>query len=1066
MPADPRRVKELFNAAVELAELADRAAFLDRECRGDRELRARLDDLIAAYNRPAGALESPLAANPSGFVAGAANPTAARSPLPVREDDQTVSIQRETPPPASLIDTIIAGRYKLRQEIGEGGMGSVFLAEQTQPVKRQVALKLIKPGMDSRAVLARFESERQALALMDHPHIAKVLDAGTTEEARPFFVMKLVKGIPLTDYCDQHRLGLPERLTLFRQICSAVQHAHQKGIIHRDLKPTNILVESHDGLPVPKVIDFGLAKATSGLQLTERSLFTAFGSVAGTPLYMAPEQAVFNALDVDTRADVYALGVILYELLTGSTPIRRETFRQAAIDEMLRLIRELEPPTPSSRISTSDTLPSIAATRQIEPAGLGRFVRGDLDWIVMKALAKERNRRYESATALAQDLERFTNHEPVSAGPPTAAYRFRKFARRHRAALATAAGFALLLIAATAMSAGLAVWANRERVRAMTAEQAARDQQARAQDREKLAIDAVRRYGDVVRETPELKNDAAFARLRGTLLKEPQAFFQKLRNRLQADQETSPESLSRLALANFDLGKLTDEIGHKQDALRAFEESLVIRRELAREHPIDTDFQTGPADSLHRVAVIHMQAGRPAEARQLLDEAAAIGERLARENPSATGIKRDLAGAYLNIGVLQKDAGRTDEAIESYERSRAMWERLAREDPSSVELRAGLAMCLNNIGYLQLGTGRTAEALKSHEQAREIREQLTREAPSASSFQNDLAFSFENLSEVYNAMGQGAKALSCCKQALDIRERLAHDEPSVTAFRKDLARSHNNLGNLQTATGQIARALESYERAVAIQKRLVSEQPTFIEFQSTLAAYDYSIAMRQQDLGRTAEALESHERVRAIRERLARENPSIIQFQSELAYSHNNIAVLKQAMGRPAEAIQSYARGQAILEPLARANPSNSEFPRYPAGSHMNVGGLHITAGRPAESVASFERARAIQEKLAREHPDAPDFASELGGTYHNLAVIALGRRQFDEARAITTRAIEWQRKAVAANPSNPSFRKHLMNHLQNLILADEGLGRAADADATRRELAELAGGDQAKRAR
>ena len=300
-------------------------------------------------------------------------------------------------------------------------MGSVYLAEQTQPVKRQVALKLIKPGMDSRTVLARFESERQALALMDHPNIARVLDAGTTDSGRPFFVMELVKGIPLTDYCDQHRLGLPERLTLFRQICSAVQHAHQKGIIHRDLKPTNILVESHDGHPVPKVIDFGLAKATSGLQLSEHSLYTAFGTVAGTPLYMAPEQASFNALDVDTRADIYALGVILYELLTGSTPIQRETFKQAALDEMLRVIREVEPPTPSSRISTSEALPSIAATRQTEPARLGRFVRGDLDWIVMKALAKERQRRYESAIALAQDVERFMNHEPVSAGPPTAA---------------------------------------------------------------------------------------------------------------------------------------------------------------------------------------------------------------------------------------------------------------------------------------------------------------------------------------------------------------------------------------------------------------------------------------------------------------------------------------------------------------------------------------------------------------------------------------------------------------------------------------------------------------------
>ena len=300
--------------------------------------------------------------------------------------------------------------------------------------------------MDSRTVLARFESERQALALMDHPHIAKVLDAGTTEHGRPFFVMELVKGIPLTDYCDRHQLDLPARLALFRQICSAVQHAHQKGIIHRDLKPTNILVESHDGKPVPKVIDFGLAKATSGMQLSEHSLFTAFGSVAGTPLYMAPEQASFNALDVDTRADIYALGVILYELLTGSTPIQRDTLRRAALDEMLRVIREDEPPTPSSRISTSEGLPSLAANRHVEPARLSRLVRGDLDWIVMKALAKERDRRYDSAIGLANDVERFLNHEPVTAGPPTAAYRMRKFVRRNRGRVVAAALVLLALV--------------------------------------------------------------------------------------------------------------------------------------------------------------------------------------------------------------------------------------------------------------------------------------------------------------------------------------------------------------------------------------------------------------------------------------------------------------------------------------------------------------------------------------------------------------------------------------------------------------------------------------------
>ena len=454
MAIDTVRAKALFLAAIERTDPDDRRAFLEREVGDDDELRGRLTDLLAAHDRLHGPIDQALVARPTATVEATQHASTAAAPGETRAEEVRRSDRHAVRPMPS--GTVIAGRYKLRQQIGEGGMGTVYFAEQTEPVRRRVALKLIKPGMDSRSVLARFESERQALALMDHPNIARVLDAGTTDDGRPFFVMELVKGIPLTDYCDQHRLDLPARLALFRQICSAVQHAHQKGIIHRDLKPTNILVESHDGKPVPKVIDFGLAKATSGMPLTDQSLYTAFGSVTGTPLYMAPEQASFNALDVDTRADIYALGVILYELLTGSTPIPRETLKKAALDEMLRVIREVEPPTPSSRISTSVALPSLAAARHVEPARLSRLVKGDLDWIVMKALAKERDRRYDSAIALGNDVERFLNHEPVVAGPPTAAYRLRKFVRRNRgrvvaAALARAGARCSAMVAGTTL---------------------------------------------------------------------------------------------------------------------------------------------------------------------------------------------------------------------------------------------------------------------------------------------------------------------------------------------------------------------------------------------------------------------------------------------------------------------------------------------------------------------------------------------------------------------------------------------------------------------------------------
>ncbi len=329
------------------------------------------------------------------------------------------------------------GPYKLLQQIGEGGMGVVYMAEQKLPVERRVALKIIKPGMDTREVIARFEAERQALAMMDHPNIAKVLDAGTTDSGRPYFVMELVNGIPVTQFCDEQHLTARERLELFIPVCQAVQHAHQKGIIHRDIKPSNILMALYDGRPVPKVIDFGVAKATGG-RLTEMTMFTDLGQIVGTIEYMSPEQANRNQLDIDTRSDVYSLGVVLYELLTGDTPFDKQRLRLAAIDELLRIIREEEPPKPSTRLSSSDTLAAVAANRHIEPAKLSALVRGELDWIVMKTLEKDRARRYESASSLAADVQHYLNDEAVAACPPSAGYRFRKFARRNKAALSVA----------------------------------------------------------------------------------------------------------------------------------------------------------------------------------------------------------------------------------------------------------------------------------------------------------------------------------------------------------------------------------------------------------------------------------------------------------------------------------------------------------------------------------------------------------------------------------------------------------------------------------------------------
>jgi len=480
MKTSPPDVKSVFGHALEIPSPAARSAYLDEACGADAGLRAEVEGLLGCLGRAGGFMGHP-----------AADAT---------EDHETI-----TERPGTVI-----GRYKLLQLIGEGGFGVVYMAEQKEPVRRKVALKIIKLGMDSKEVIARFEAERQALALMDHPNIAKVFDAGTTETGRPYFVMELVKGVPIGEFCDKNQLSARQRLEIFMAVCHAVQHAHQKGIIHRDIKPSNVLVTLHDGRPVPKVIDFGVAKAMNQ-ELTEKTLFTAFGHMIGTPQYMSPEQAEMSGLDVDTRSDVYSLGVLLYELLTGTTPLEARKLRSAGYAEMQRIIREQEAPPPSVRVSTlGERLSVVAKDRHCDPKQLSQLLRGELDWIVMKTLEKDRTRRYDTAASLARDVERYLNNEPVEACPPSTRYRLRKFASKYHRPLQVACAFLLLLVAGVLASA----W---QAIRATAAERAALDNAKEARENAAIAREQHQQADDAKQKAEKRSDELAAlnASLRG-----------------------------------------------------------------------------------------------------------------------------------------------------------------------------------------------------------------------------------------------------------------------------------------------------------------------------------------------------------------------------------------------------------------------------------------------------------------------------------------------------------------------------------------------------------------------
>jgi tetratricopeptide (TPR) repeat protein len=959
--------RDIFIAALQKEGRRERQAYLEEVCAGQPGLQQQVEGLLGLYENAGSFLENPV------------EEVAAMGALFPAPDGQV-------PGGTEQPGMVLTGRYKLLEATGEGGMGTVWMARQTEPVKRLVAVKLIKPGMDSKQVLARFEAERQALALMDHPHIAKVLDAGAAPDGRPFFVMELVKGVPLTTYCDERRLTPRQRLELFVPVCQAVQHAHHKGIIHRDLKPSNVLVALYDDKPVVKVIDFGVAKAT-GQQLTEESVHTGFGAVVGTVEYMSPEQATLNQLDVDTRSDVYSLGVLLYELLTGTTPLEHQRVQEAGILEALRLIREEEAPTLSQRLSTTQEVAAIAARRSLEPAKLTRLVKGELDWIVRKALEKERNRRYETANAFALDVQRYLADQPVQACPPSAAYRFLKFARRKKTGLVFSGLVALVLLTL----AGSLGWIVRDR--------AARQMRLAEQ------VELILEEADQRIKAKKWQEALATAkRAEATLASgNADARTQQRVRQVLADLELVRElEEARLLKAQITDGHFND-IGAERAYSRAFAnagltvEGLTVEQ-AARQFRARSGIVTELAIGLTEWAVLRRPVkgeGDDTTWRHLLAVADAIDpdpwRRQLRAAWQAKEVEvkslRELARSpdtplrppstvvLLANLLLKREA--PDEAVNlllkvQQQRPGNFWINfklancLATSTPKrldeaatfyriAVALRPSSPAVRNNLGNVLSDQGKLDEAIACYQKAIALDPKF--------------ALAHNNLGSVLSDQGKLDEASAYLRKAIEV-------DPTHPA-------AQYNLGNVLSAQGKLDEAIACYRKV--------------IELDPKNADVHYNLGNTLQNKGQIDQAIVHHHKA--------------IELDPKNAGAHNNLGNALQTKGQLDEAIDEYRKAIQL-------DPKD-------AGAHHNLGVALKAKRQLEEAIAEFRKAITLDPKHAAAH-------------YH-LGSVLSDQGKPDEA-------IVYLRKAIELDPTHPAAHYNLGNALKAKGQLEEAIAEYSKA--------------------
>ena len=980
--------RELFIAALRIANEGERSAYLDQSCADDPVLKKRVEALLRAHFESDDRFERPLvdqaiidatigsaSGHPVTEAAGGHAPGPEGGPASATV---TAEFHADAKP-----DVQIAGRYTLREKIGEGGMGEVWVAKQSEPVKRKVALKLIKQGMDSRAVLQRFEQERQALAMMDHPNIAKVFDAGLTPGGQPFFVMELVHGLPLNKFCDELKLTPKERLELFVPICQAVQHAHQKGIVHRDLKPANILITMVDARPVPKVIDFGVAKATGG-KLTDESLSTQFGAIVGTFEYMSPEQTGFTGQDIDTRADIYSLGVILYELLTGLRPFDAVRLKRAALTEMIRIIREEEPSKPSTRLSTDASLPSLAAMRQTEPRKLMALLRGELDWVIMKCLEKHRERRYETASALARDIQRYLADEPVEARPPSTGYRLGKFIKRHRAsAIAASLVLLALLVGIAGTSYGLlhaearrkeAEAARKAEARERSLAESERDK-ARAAEAESRAINdfltqdlltQAEPANSAVEDHVELVDvlDRAAAKVGERFARQPE-----LESALRKTIAYTYHGLASWEKAEAQWRSLLDAARKRETGLA---HTYIASSELAH--------------------ILRHRGRRDPEVMKMAEDAVeGLTRVLGPDHPDTLTALNYLAGAY-------QEVGRLPEAIAMLERVRdARIAKLGPDHPETLTTLCGLALAYQAVGRLP-------EAIALLERVRDA--QIAKLGPN----HPDTLKMLGNLATAYKDAGKLPGAITPFERVRDgMIAKFGPDHPDTLATLNSLAIAYEDAGKLPEAIALFERV-----RDAQIAK-LGPDHPNTLTTLNNLAA-------TYRDAGKLPEAIALHERVRDARiAKLGPDHPGTLTTLGNLAWAY-------QSVGKLPEAITLFERVRDAQ--IAKLGPDHPDT----LTTLHNLALAYQAVGRLPEAIALFERVR--DAKIAKLGPDHPDTLTTL----NNLAGAYQAAGKLPEAIALLERVRDAQ--IAKLGPDHPST----LATLNNLAVAYRDAGKLAEA--------------------